>query len=147
MHKQPKTHMAKASDIETKFYVIDAKDRILGRVAAKAATILRGKHKRIFTPHVDCGDHVIIINAEKIKVTGKKMQDKIYQRYTGYPAGKRVLTLEQLLKKKPTEVMRLAVTRMIANGPLGYKIAEKLKVYAGDKHPHAAQKPVVLEIS
>lgn len=146
MHKQQKTYMAKASDIETKFYVIDAKDRILGRVAAKAATILRGKHKRIFTPHVDCGDHVIIINADKIKVTGKKLQDKIYQRYTGYPAGKRVLTLEQMLKKKSTEVMRLAVTRMIANGPLGYKISEKLKVYAGDKHPHAAQKPVALEI-
>ncbi len=146
MFKQQKTYIPKPTDIETKTYLIDAKDKILGKIATKAASILRGKHKKIFTPHIDCGDQVIIINAEKIKVTGKKLQDKTYERFSGYPSGKRVLTLQELLQRKPTEVMRLAVTRMISNSPLGYRIVKKLKIYAGDKHPHAAQKPVVLEI-
>lgn len=146
MFKQQKTYIPKITDIEIKTYLIDAKDKILGKIATKAASILRGKHKKTFTPHIDCGDQVIIINAEKIKVTGKKLQDKTYERFSGYPSGKRVLTLQELLKKKPTEVLTLAVTRMIANSPLGYKICKKLKVYAGDKHPHQAQKPIMLEI-
>ena len=146
MINQQKTYIPKAGDIKKKFYLIDAQDKVLGRIASKAASILRGKHKRIFTPHIDCGDHVIIVNADKVRVTGKKMRDKTYERYSGYPSGKKVLTLAQLLEKKPTEVMRLAVTKMISNGPLGYRICKNLKIYAGDKHPHDAQKPVALEI-
>src|SRR3989338_9353214 len=108
-----KTFLPKVDQIDRKTYVIDAKDKILGRVAAKAATVLRGKHKRIFTYHFDIGDSVIIINAEKIRVTGKKLQDKEYQRYSGYPSGKTTLRLEELLAKSPEQVMRLAVNRMI----------------------------------
>lgn len=140
------TYYARKEDIKQSCYVIDAKDKILGHVAAKAASILRGKHKAIYTPHVDCGDMVVIINADKFRVTGKKMTDKLYERYTGYPSGKRIVALQDMLAKRPTEAMRLAVTRMIPTGPLGYKIKNKLKVYAGDTHPHVAQKPIVLEI-
>ena len=138
--------MAKAGKVEQKCYLIDAKDKILGRVAAKAATILRGKHKPTYTPYVDTGDHVIIINAEKIKVTGKKLEDKEYQRYTGYHSGRKVVSLQDMLKKTPTTVLRLAVNRMIPHGALGNKVRTKLRVYAGDKHPHQAQKPIALEI-
>ena len=141
-----KTYIPKPQDIKKRTYLIDAKDKILGRVAAKAASILRGKHKTIFTPHIDCGDQVIIINAREIKVTGNKLQDKIYERYSGYPSGRKKLRLEELLKKKPTEVLKLAVTRMISRGPLGYRIREKLKIYAGNEHPHQAQKPILLGI-
>lgn len=140
------TYYARKEDIKQACYVIDAKDKILGHVAAKAASILRGKHKAIYTPHVDCGDMVVIINADKFRVTGKKMTDKIYERYTGYPSGKRLVALKDMLAKRPTEAMKLAVTRMIPTGPLGYKIKNKLKVYTGDKHPHMAQKPIVLEV-
>ena len=141
-----KTYLPKVSEIEHKCYIIDAKDKILGRVAAKAATILRGKHKRIYTPFLDTGDTVIIINAEKVKVTGKKLTDKVYTRYTGYPSGQRAMTLGVMLEKRPARVMELAVSRMFPSGPLGYKQVAKLKVYAGDQHPHAAQKPVAVEI-
>lgn len=141
-----KTYIPKASDIEKKVYLVDATDKILGRVAAKAAHILRGKHKRIFTPHMDTGDTVIIINAEKIKVTGKKMTDKIYQRYTGYPSGRRDVPLGEMLKKAPTQVLRLAINRMIPSGPLGNKVRTHVKIYAGDKHPHEAQKPILLDV-
>lgn len=140
------TYFAKASDVERKIYLIDANNKILGRVAAKAAAILRGKHKRIFTPHVDTGDVVIIINAEKIRVSGRKLTDKIYQRYSGYPGGQKLLALQDLLKKKPTEVLKLAINRMIQSGPLGSHIKGKLRIYVGDKHPHQAQKPILLEI-
>ena len=140
------TYFAKATDIKRNCYLIDANNKILGRIAAKAAHILRGKHKRIFTPHVDTGDVVIIINAEKIRVSGKKLTDKIYQRYSGYPGGQKLLALTDLLQKKPTEVLRLAITRMIQSGPLGNQIKGKLRIYAGDKHPHQAQKPIALEI-
>ena len=141
-----KTYNAKDSLVVHKCYVVDANDKILGRVAARVAAVLRGKHKPMYTPHVDTGDTVIVINAEKIRVTGKKLTDKIYERYTGYPSGKRVVALEDMLKKRPETVMRLAVQRMIPSGPLGSQVLKKLRVYAGDKHPHAAQKPVVLEV-
>ena len=137
-----KTHYFNSEEITRNCYLLDANNKILGRIATKAATLLRGKHKAVFTPNTDCGDVVVIINAEKIRVTGKKMTDKIYQRYTGYPGGKKLVKLEELMAKRPTEVVRLAVVRMLPKGPLGSRIKSKLKVYAGDKHPHQAQKPI-----
>ena len=141
-----KTFLPKVEDLETKCYLIDAKDKVLGRIATKAATILRGKHKRTYTPFLDCGDNVVIINASKVRVTGNKLKDKIQDRYTGYPSGYREVNLGDMLAKSPTTVIELAVTRMIPGGPLGFKQKGKLRVYAGDKHPHAAQKPIVLEV-
>ena len=141
-----KTYLPNISQIEHKCYLIDAKDKVLGRVAAKAATILRGKHSRVYTPFLDTGGTVIIINADKVRVTGKKLTDKVYTRYTGYPSGQRAMTLGNMLAKSPAKVMELAVTRMLPSGPLAYKQATKLKVYAGDVHPHAAQKPIVVEV-
>ncbi len=138
--------MAKPEDVKRACYVIDAKDKILGHIATKAATILRGKHKTMYTPHIDTGDMVVIINADKFRVTGKKMTDKMYRRVTGYPSGKRVVALQDMLAKRPTEAMKLAVTRMIPTGPLGYKIRTRLRVYSGDQHPHIAQKPILLEV-
>ena len=143
---QQKTYIAKPRDIQRHWYLIDAKDKILGRVATKAAAILRGKHKVIFTPNVDTGDHVIIINCDKIKVTGKKLTDKEYRRYSGYQGGLKIVPLERMLSQKPAKMMQLAVNRMISRNPLGWKIRSKLKVYAGDKHPHTTMKPIVLEI-
>jgi len=141
-----KTYMVKASEVKRQCYLIDAKDKILGRVAAKTAHILRGKHKTTFTPNVDTGDQVIIINADKIRVTGKKLQDKIYQRYSGYPSGQKRVPLEDMLKISPEKVMELAVFRMIQRGALGDAIRRKLKIYVGDQHPHQAQKPILLEL-
>ncbi len=141
-----KTFVAKPKDITRKWYLIDAKDKILGRVAAKAASLLRGKHKAIFTPHVDTGDMVVITNAKDVKVTGAKLTDKIYTRHSGYPGGRSIVTLQQMLDKAPTQVLELAVFRMLASGPLGNKIRSKLKIYPGDQHPHQSQKPVLIEI-
>ena len=141
-----KTYLPKVDEIETKCYLIDAKDKVLGRVAAKAATILRGKHKRIYTPFLDCGDTVVIINADKVRVTGNKLNDKKLDYYTGYPSGYRDATLGDMLKRRPATVLELAVGRMFPSGPMGYKQKGKLRVYAGDKHPHSAQKPIVVEI-
>ncbi len=141
-----KTYVPKVDAIERKCYVIDAKDKILGKVAAKAATVLRGKHKRIFTPFLDTGDTVVIINADKVKVSGKKLTDKVYNRYTGYPSGMREMTLGNMLAKRPVKLIELAVSRMFPSGPLAYKQTSKLKVYAGETHPHAAQKPVALAV-
>ena len=141
-----KTYVAKPAEIKRQCYVIDAKDKILGRVAAKAASLLRGKHKAIFTPHVDTGDMVVITNAKDIRVTGNKLKDKIYVRHSGYPGGKRVVTLQEMLNKAPTQVLELAVFRMIPSGPLGNSIRKKLKIYADDKHPHQAQQPISVEI-
>ena len=141
-----RTYIPKPNEIERKFYLIDASNQILGRLAAKAAAILRGKHKVIYTPHLDTGDTVIIINAEKIRVTGPKMRDKVYHRFTGYPSGQRSVTLEQMLQKAPTKVLRLAINRMIPKGPLGYQIRGRLRIYVGDKHPHQAQKPIPLSL-
>lgn len=133
--------MAKKTDINTKWYLIDAKDKILGRLATKIATVLRGKHKPIYTPGTDCGDGVIVINADKIRTTGKKLQDKIYRSFSGYPGGLKVKNLEEMLKGHPTEVIRLAVKRMLPSGPLARDILQKLKVYASSEHPHKAQNP------
>ncbi len=141
-----KTYMLKEKDIKPSCYLIDASGKVLGKVAAKAAEILRGKHKPTYTPHVACGDMVVIINAEKVRVTGKKMEQKEYQRYSGFHGGQKVLKLKELLAKSPEQVLRLAVNRMIPSGPLGNKIRRRLKVYAGAEHPHQAQKPILLEI-
>jgi len=141
-----KTFMAKAEEVTRNCYLIDAENKILGRVATKAAVLLRGKHKAIYTPHVDTGDIVIIINAEKIRVTGKKLKDKVYLRYSGFQGGQKSLTLEQMMDRAPTKALELAVTRMIPKGALGNKVKTKLKIYAGDKHPHLAQKPIPVEV-
>lgn len=141
-----KSYMAKPNEVETKCYVIDAKDKILGKVATKAAVVLRGKHKPQYTPHVATGDQVIIINAEKIAVTGNKLETKEYQRYTGFHSGQRVIKLKDFLKKSPTKVIQLAIKRMIPTGALGNIAKSKLKIYVGDKHPHQAQKPIPLDV-
>ena len=136
-----KTYMAKEKDIKRKWYLIDASDKILGRLAVKVATILRGKHKPIYTPNVDTGDAVIVINASKIKVTGKKLSQKVYRRYSGYPGGYKEITLETMLAKNPCQVITLAVQRMLPGTPLGRDMIKKLKIYAGAEHPHKAQGP------
>lgn len=136
-----KSYIAKPADIERKWYVIDAEGKTLGKLAAEAASILRGKKKPIYTPHVDCGDYVIVINAEKVKVTGKKETDKIYKSHSGYPGGLKEIALRDLRAKKPEEIIRHAVKGMMPNGKLGRQMYKKLKVYAGSEHPHAAQNP------
>ena len=141
-----KSFMASPATIERKWYVIDAQGQTLGRLSSEIAKILRGKNKPTFTPHVDTGDNVIVINAEKIKVTGKKMDQKIYYNHSDYPGGMRETTLKEMLDKKPTDVITLAVKGMLPKGPLGRTMIEKLHVYAGAEHPHAAQKPEALEI-
>ncbi|MFB5066515.1 MAG: 50S ribosomal protein L13 [Candidatus Wallacebacter cryptica] len=142
-----KTYMANKENIERKWYVIDATDKTLGRLATQIATILRGKHKPIYTPHVDTGDHVIVINAEKVRLTGNKLQDKKYYRHSGYPGGLRVRTAGQILSSgRPEQVLKLAVKGMLPHNRLGRKMFKKLKVYAGNEHPHSAQKPEKLDI-
>ncbi len=141
-----KTYTAKTEDIKMKWYLTDAKGKTLGRLASKVASILRGKHKPIFTPHLDTGDGVIVINASQIKVTGRKLKQKVYQRYSGYPGGQREVTLEVLLARHPTTVIQLAVQRMLPGGPLGRDLIKKLRVYADDKHNLTGLKPVNLEI-
>jgi len=141
-----KTYVAKKEDIKRQWYLVDAKDKILGRMATKIAVLLRGKHKVIFTPHVDTGDGVIVINAAKVKVTGRKLKQKVYRRYSGYPGGLREVTLETMLKNRPATVVRLAIIRMLPQGPLGRDIIKKIRVYADDKHKHKGQNPIPLEI-
>lgn len=140
-----KTYSAKESDIVRKWYVVDANGQTLGRLASQIATILRGKHKPIYTPHVDCGDYVIVINAEKIHVTGKRLDNKKYYRHSGYPGGIRSLTLRQMLRKQPEMPIKEAIRRMLPKGPLGRDMLTKLRVYAGPEHPHEAQDPEPLE--
>lgn len=135
----------KPAEVERKWYVVDAEGKTLGRMASEVAAILRGKNKPTFTPHVDCGDYVIVINAEKVQVTGKKRQEKIYKRHTGYPGGLRELTFEQLMEKHPEEVVKHAIKGMMPTGKLGRQMYKKLKVYAGPEHNHQAQKPEVLD--
>ena len=139
-----KTFMASPATITRKWYVVDATDMTLGRLSSEVAKILRGKNKPIFTPHMDCGDYVIVVNAEKIKVTGKKMDQKIYYRHSDYVGGMKETTLREKLAKKPEEVVELAVKGMLPKGPLGRQMYTKLHVYAGPEHNHAAQKPEVL---
>jgi large subunit ribosomal protein L13 len=141
-----RTYTAKSEDIKRKWYIVDAKGQILGRLAAQVATILRGKHKPIFTPHLDTGDGVIVINASQIKVTGRKLKQKVYRRYSGYPGGLREVKLEVLLERKPATVIHLAVERMLPIGPLGRDLIKKLRVFADDKHDLTGLKPVVLEV-
>lgn len=136
----------KPAEVERKWYVVDAEGKTLGRLASQVAAILRGKNKPTFTPHVDGGDYVIVINAEKVAVTGKKRSEKIYKRHTGYPGGLRELTFEQLLEKHPEEIVRHAVKGMMPTGKLGRQMFKKLKVYAGPQHGHAAQKPENLDV-
>lgn len=136
-----KSYIAKAGDIQHNWYVIDAEGKTLGKLAAETAMILRGKKKPTYTPHMDCGDYVVVINAEKICVTGKKESDKIYKRHTGYPGGLREVTLAEMRAKKPEEIIRHAVKGMMPKGKLGRAMFKKLKVYAGPEHPHIAQKP------
>ena len=141
-----KSFMASPATIERKWYVIDAEGQTLGRLSSEIAKILRGKNKPTFTPHVDTGDNVIVVNAEKVKVTGKKLEQKIYYKHSDYPGGMRETTLKEMLDKKPTDVITLAVKGMLPKGPLGRTMIEKLHVYAGAEHPHAAQKPEALEL-
>ena len=136
-----KTYMPSATTVEKKWYVVDATDMTLGRLASNVANVLRGKNKPIYTPNIDTGDYVIVINAEKIKVTGKKLDQKIYYRHSEYVGGMKEQTLREKLAKAPVEVMEKAVRGMLPKGPLGNKMYKKLFVYAGAEHPHAAQKP------
>ena len=139
-----KTFMASPATIERKWYVVDATNMTLGRLASEVAKVLRGKNKAIFTPHMDTGDYVIVINAEKVKVTGKKLDQKVYYRHSEYVGGMKETTLREMLAKKPEKVVELAVKGMLPKGPLGNQMYTKLYVYAGPEHKHAAQKPEVL---
>lgn len=139
-----KTFMASPATIDRKWYVVDAANKTLGRLTSEVAKILRGKHKAIFTPHIDTGDYVIIVNADKIKVTGRKLDQKIYFRHTDYVGGVKETTLREMMAKKPEKVVELAVKGMLPKGPLGRQMYTKLHVYAGPDHKHAAQKPEVL---
>lgn len=139
-----KTFMASPATIDRKWYVVDAEGKTLGRLASEVAKVLRGKNKAIFTPHIDTGDYVIVINAEKIAVTGKKMDQKVYYHHSDYVGGLKETTLKEKLAKKPEEVIELAVKGMLPKGPLGRQMYKKLFVYAGPEHKHAAQKPEVL---
>lgn len=136
-----KSYIAKPADVERKWYVIDAEGKTLGKLAVEAAMILRGKKKPIYTPHIDTGDYVIVINAEKVCVTGKKESDKIYKHHSGYPGGLKETPLKELRAKQPEEIIRHAVKGMMPKGKLGRQMFKKLKVYAGPEHPHAAQHP------
>lgn len=140
-----KTFMASPSTIERKWYVVDATGYTLGRLASEVAKVLRGKNKAIFTPHIDTGDYVIVVNADKIKVTGKKLQQKIYYNHSDYVGGMKETTLKEMLAKKPERVIELAVKGMLPKGPLGRQMYTKLHVYAGPEHDHAAQKPEELK--
>lgn len=136
-----KSYIAKPAEVERKWYVIDAEDKTLGKIASEVASILRGKKKPIYTPHVDTGDYVIVINAEKVRVTGKKEEQKIYKSHSGYPGGLKETALRELRAKKPEEIIRHAVKGMMPKGKLGRQMFKKLKVYAGPEHPHTAQNP------
>lgn len=143
-----KTYSAKPQEITRKWWIIDATDLVAGRVASQAAKLLRGKHKPYFTPHLDCGDHVVIVNAEKVHLTGTKLGDKTYYRHTGYPGGVRSTTPKKILASKaPEDMLKKAVQRMISRNPLGRKQMGKLHVYAGETHPHEGQKPEALDIA
>lgn len=139
-----KTFMASPATIKRKWYVVDAADMTLGRLASEVAKVLRGKNKPIFTPHMDTGDYVIVINAKKVKVTGRKLEQKIYYHHSEYVGGMKETTLKEMLAKKPEKVVELAVKGMLPKGPLGRQMYTKLYVYAGPEHQHAAQKPEVL---
>ena len=141
-----KTFVAKEHEVDKKWYLMDAEGRILGRLASQIAIRLRGKHKPIFTPHADTGDFVVVVNAEKVSLTGSKWDKKMYYRYTGYMGGLKQISAKKLLEKKPGEVLRLAVKRMLPKNSLGRRQLKKVKIYAGSEHPHGAQNPEKLEL-
>lgn len=141
-----KTYSAKPETVQRDWYVVDANDKVLGRLAAEVASRLRGKHKPEYTPHVDTGDYIVVINAEKVRVTGNKAKDKMYHRHTGYPGGLKSISFEKLIDTAPERTIEGAVKGMLPKGPLGRAMFKKLKVYAGDTHPHAAQQPQELNI-
>jgi len=141
-----KTFSAKPQDIERKWFVVDAQGQTLGRLATRIASVLRGKHKPVYTPHLDCGDYVIVVNADKIHVTGQKLDQKTYYRHSGYPGGLRQVSLRRQLQVHPDRVIEAAVRGMLPHNRLGRKMFKKLKIYAGPTHPHAAQQPTALEL-
>ena len=141
-----RTSMAKKGDVQGNWYVVDAENKVLGRLASELAKILRGKNKPTFTPHVDTGDYVIVINADKVNLTGNKWKDKVYYRHSGYPGGIKSITAENLKAKRPEDLVRFAVKGMLPKNRLGRKLFRKLKVYAGSEHPHQAQQPQSIEI-
>ena len=141
-----KTYTAKKETVERQWVIVDAQDQVLGRLATRVATILRGKNKPIFTNHVDTGDFVVIVNAEKIRLTGNKLDDKTYYSHSGYPGGIKGMTAREMLEKKPEQVIKIAVKGMLPKNRLGSKLISKLKVYVGPDHPHEAQQPVKIEL-
>ena len=141
-----KTFSAKAHEVKRDWFVVDASGKVLGRLAAEIALRLRGKHKPEFTPHVDTGDFIVVVNAEKVHVTGNKAKAKIYHHHTGYPGGLKSISFEKLIEKAPEQAIEMAVKGMLPKNPLGRAMARKLKVYAGSEHPHAAQQPKALEL-
>jgi large subunit ribosomal protein L13 len=141
-----KTFSARPRDIRRDWYVVDASDKVLGRLASAIAHRLRGKHKAIYTPHVDTGDFIVVTNVDKLKVTGAKLEDKLYHRHSGYPGGVRTRTYRTVQQRFPGRVLEHAVKGMLPKGPLGYAMLKKLKCYAGPAHPHAAQQPKILEL-
>ena len=141
-----KTYLLKDKDIKRKWFLVDAKGKVLGRLASGVASILRGKHKPDFTPHLDCGDGVILINAKDVKVTGRKMEQKTYTKYTGYPSGLKKRNLETMMRLKPTQVLMIAVKGMLPRNKIGRQMVKRLKVYADDKHMHQAQNPKELKV-
>jgi len=141
-----KTFSAKPHEVQRDWFVVDATDKVLGRLAAEVAHRLRGKHKAIYTPHVDTGDYIVVVNVEKLRVTGAKATDKKYYRHTGYPGGIYETSFEKLQQRFPERVLEKAVKGMLPKGPLGYAMLKKMKCYAGSEHPHAAQQPKALEI-
>jgi large subunit ribosomal protein L13 len=141
-----KTYSAKAEDVERKWWLVDLEGKTVGRAATEIATRLRGKHKPTFTPHVDTGDFVVCINADKVVFTGNKERDKVYRKHSGYPGGLKEITAGELLERRPEDVIRFAVQGMLPKNKLARKIIKKLKVYAGDEHPHEAQQPEALEL-
>jgi len=141
-----RTFTQKQEEIERNWYIVDAEGETLGRLASRIAPILKGKHKPVYTPHLDCGDFVIIVNAEKVRVTGRKMDQKLYHRHSGYPGGLRSISLKDQLAKHPERVLQAAIRGMLPKNKLGRRMLKKLKVYAGDSHPHQAQQPRPLEL-
>ncbi|MFN3285678.1 MAG: 50S ribosomal protein L13 [bacterium] len=141
-----KTYQQKPSEVQREWFVVDAQGKVLGRLASRIAAILRGKHKPTFTPHVDGGDFVVVVNAEKVRLTGRKREEKVYYWHTGYPGGIKSATAGQMLERKPEWVIQKAVQRMLPKNPLGRRMLKKLKVYRGPDHPHAAQQPKPLDL-
>ena len=141
-----KTYFATSENTEQKWYVVDASGKVLGRLASQIAKVLRGKHKPEFTPHADAGDHVIVVNASEIKVTGKKEAEKVYHSHSGYPGGIKEITFDKMMQKHPTRALEIAIKGMMPKNPLGRAMLRKLKVYAGSEHPHVAQQPVEINL-